>query len=78
VSEKYWDHSPCLDQHPKFGEESEYAKGQMSLFSAALSSMAYPQALETLVLGQASEGITNTVETAAFSGLHPIYGGLDY
>jgi hypothetical protein len=39
VFEKYWNHLPCLDPHPDFADESEYAQGCMTLFSQDVSRM---------------------------------------
>jgi hypothetical protein len=78
VRQEYWDYLTCLDQHPKFAQESEFTQARMRSFSAALSNMTAPQSIKTLPLGDAQPWIQKAIEEAAFSRLHPIYDGLDH
>jgi hypothetical protein len=54
VFEKYWDHLGCLSEHPDYGNESEYARYCMTLFSRGLSGMAAQGKLH--LLDQAAAG----------------------
>jgi hypothetical protein len=76
--QQYWDHLPCIGQHPRFSEESEHTQAQMRSFSQAFRGMTYAQSIKTLPLVDSPAGVQKVVEEAAFSRLHPIYNGIDY
>jgi hypothetical protein len=77
-SREYWDYLACLDRHPDFKSDSEYAQDCTTLFSRGLCGMAAQGTFELRPSAEAKERDARVAAHPAVSRLLPIQDGLDY